>query len=427
MMREHPTREVLERFLCGRLSKPELKTVVVHLTKGCVRCRQALAPLAETMFNPGGEAQQLPRVEDAFYEASVTAACVAVLGDWEPAHESRLSTEVDPVEALLEASWALRYDDPLGMLQLAALACGVAEGFGGKRDRRLVRDLQARAWLGLANAFRASGDPIKAEAALMRALDRRSAGTGDPLLLALLAEMAATIYCWRRGFPDAFRLLEFARRLYTRYGDAHDVGRVLLHNGLYLGRANEPEKALELLARALGTIDVQRDPRLVFQTLHNLLLFHVELGSFEQAQAQLTAMQHLYERYAGRIDQIKLTWIEGQIAAGLGESVKAEEILLRARDEFDGAGLGYNAALVSLDLAALRLQQGRTAEVRRLVEDMVATFRGVGVDREAIAAVLMLRDAAEHDRASVEMLRAVAGLLHRLQAGPAPRLDLDAR
>src|SRR5262245_58706667 len=330
MMREHPTREVLERFLCGRLSKPELKTVVVHLAKGCARCRQVMAPLAETMFNPGGEVQQLPRVEDAFYEASVAAACVAVLGDWEPVHEPCLGMEeVDPVEALLEASWALRYDDPFGMLQLAGLACGVAERLGGKRDRRLIRDLQARAWLGLANAFRASGDPIRAEAALARALDRRSAGTGDPLLLALLAEMAATIYCWRRSFPDAFRLLEFARRLYTRYGDAHEVGRVLLHNGLYLGRANESERAVELFARALKTIDVQRDPRLVFQTLHNLLLFRVELGSFEQAQAQLTAMQHLYERYAGRIDQIKLTWIEGQIAAGLGDSERAEEILLR--------------------------------------------------------------------------------------------------
>lgn len=290
----------------------------------------------------------------------------------------------------------------------------------------MIRDLQARAQGELANAFRTSGDPVRAEAALMRAFDRRSEGSGDPLLLARLAELAASISCSRRNFPEAFRLLDLARALYIRYGDAHDAGRMLVLKGLYFGRANEPERALEFLASALATIDVQRDPRLVFQTLHNLLLFRVELGCFQEAQAQLSTMRRLYERYAGRIDQVKLTWVEGRIAAGLGRMRKAEEFYLRAREEFDAIGLGYRAALISLDLAGLRLEQGRTAEVRRLVEDMVATFRAVGVGREAIAALLMLREAALQDRTSMELLRSVAGVLQQLEAGPARRLDPDA-
>lgn len=425
-MREHPTREVLERFLCGRLTRPETKAVVVHLAKGCMRCRQALAPMAEAMFQPGSDLQQLPPVQEAFYESSVTAACVAVLGDWEPHAEPRGLDEMEPAEALLETSRALRYDDPVGMLQLAALACAVAEHLRGQYDRRLICDLQARAWGELANAFRATNEHTRAEAALRCALDRRRSGTGDPLLLARLAELAAVLSCSRRNFREAFRLLDLARALYTRYGDAHDAGRILVRKGLYLGRANEPERALDLLASALASIDVRRDPRLVFQTLHNLLLFRVELGAFSQAESQLAAMRRLYDRYAGRIDQMKLAWIEGRIAAGLGQPEVAERIFLHTRSELDGAGLGYHAALISLDLAALHLEQGRTAEVRRLVEEVVAAFRAVGVDREAIAALLMLREATEHHRASMEMLRSVTGVLQRLEAGPARRLELDA-
>jgi tetratricopeptide (TPR) repeat protein len=426
MMREHPTREVLERFLCGRLTASEVKVVVVHLAKGCAKCRRTLAPLAEAMFDPGGDPQQLPPVADAFYESPVAAACVAVLGDWEPHTESRPWDEMEPAEALLETSRALRYDDPVGMLQLAALACAVAEGLKGRRDRRLLCDLRARAWGELANAFRASNDHTRAGFALCCAFDRRRNGSGDPLLLARLAELAAVLSCSRRSFPEAFRLLDLARALYTRYGDAHDVGRILVRKGLYLGRANDPESAIELLASALATIDVRRDPRLVFQTLHNLLLFRVELGSFGQAESQLAAMRRLYERYAGRIDQMKLTWIEGRIAAGLDQAEVAERIFLRARSEFDAAGLGYHAALISLDLAALQLEQGRTAEVRLLVEETVAAFRAVGVDREAIAALLMLREASEQDKASMELLRSVASVLQRLEAGPARRLELEA-
>lgn len=431
-MREHPTREVLEGFLCGRLATPDLQAVVAHLAKGCPECRRALAPIAQAMFQPGFSPPVLPAVEDAFYEASVTSACSRVL-PWAGDREGEplpaiglLRAELGPAEALLGASRALRHDDPAGMLQLAALACVVAEKLGRRRERRLVADLQARAWGELANAFRAADDLARADEAMAKALDRRRHGTGDPLLIARLAELVASLSCARRQFLEAFRLLDLAHGLYVRYGDGHDAGRMLILKGIYLGRANDSEQGLWMLAAGLAEIEGGRDPRLVFQTLHNMLLFRVELGDFAEARSQLNAMAGLYARYAGHIDRVKLLWVEGKIAAGLGEPDRAESAFLRARKELDAAGLGYHAAVISLDLAALRLGQGRTAEVRSLVEEMVATFRAVGVDREAIAALLILREAAEQDRTTLELLRSVAGLLQTLEGASARRLEPDA-
>jgi hypothetical protein len=430
-MREHPTREVLEACLCGRLAGAEFQSVVTHLARGCAECRQVLAPLAEAIFHPGSSAADFPPVADAFYEASVSSACAAALEwagglDRESLSAGSEHAELEPAEALLETSHALRHDDPAGMLQLAAVACTVAERLGRGNDRRLVCDLQARAWGELANAFRAADDLARADRAMSRSLERRRKGTGDPLLLARLAELTATLSCARRHFTEAFRLLDLARSLYLRYGEAHDAGRMLIHKGIYLGRASDTEQGLRMLGLGLATLDSARDPRLAFQTLHNILVFRVELGDFAPARQQLAAMAGLYERYAGRIDQVKLLGLEGMIAAGLDEPEAAERSFLRARQEFDALGLGYHAAVISLDLAALRLNQGRTAEVRALVEEMLATFRALGVDREAMAALLMLREAAEQDRTTLEMLRMVAGLLQKLDGSATRRLDPDA-
>ena len=431
-MSAHPTREALEGFLCGRLASGDVRKVLIHLMRGCTQCQQTMAPLAEAMFGPAQITPKLPPVEEAFYEAPVTAAATAALKWVEHREEDAPRREVTaaslgPAEALLEASRALRHDDPAGMLQLAALASAAAEGLQPEaHDSRLTADLRARAWGELANACRAADDFTRAEASMSHALKCRRSGTGDPLLLARLAELAASLACAQRSFPDAFRLLDVAHSLYLRYGESHDAGRIIILKGLYLGRANEPEQALSLLCSGLASLDPNRDPRLLFQTLHNMLLFRVDLGDFQGAREQLAAMRGLYDRHAGRIDRVKLVWIEGRIAAGLGEIEWAEAALQRARQDLDAAGLGYRAGLITLDIAALRLVEGRSAEVRRLVEEMLTTFRAVGVDREAIAALLVLREVARQDRATVELLRSVSGLLLHLEGGPARRLDPEA-
>ncbi|HEY9422113.1 MAG TPA: hypothetical protein VIW92_11920, partial [Thermoanaerobaculia bacterium] len=58
-------------------------------------------------------------------------------------------------EALLARSWAVRYDDPKEMCHLANVAREVSEAFDvATYGEKQVRDLQARAWGELANAYR---------------------------------------------------------------------------------------------------------------------------------------------------------------------------------------------------------------------------------------------------------------------------------
>jgi hypothetical protein len=305
------------------------------------------------------------------------------------------------------------------MLELAKLARQAADRLSPEaHGQKETADLRCQAWAEMANAHRVNDDLPQAEAAMAWAMELHGQGTGSPFLLARLADLSASLFCDQRRFREAFRMLDTAHILYRQQGETHEAGRVLIMKGLYTGYTGNPEEGLQLLSQGLAAIDREREPRLVFHTLHNILLFRVELGEFAAAQRQIQRMRPLYARHAGGLELVKLRGIEGKIAAGLGEMAHAEALFREVRQELDAAGLGYQAALISLDLASVCLRQGKKAEVRKLVEEMVATFRAVGVAREAMGAMLMLTDAVDKDQATLELLALVSGVLQRLERGP---------
>ena len=203
---------------------------------------------------------------------------------------------------------------------------------------------------------------------------------------------------------------------------------MLIMKGLYTGYTGNPEEGLQLLAQRPAAIDRERDPRLAFHTLHNILLFRVELGEFEEAQRQIRGMRPLYAEHAGPIEQVKLRGIEGKIAAGLGDLRPRRSALppgaagpRRRRPRLPGRP---HLPRPRRRLHAAR-QEGRGP--RQLVDEMVATFRAVGVEREAMAAMLMLTDAVEQDQTTLELLALVSGVLQRLQTRPGPACPARSR
>jgi hypothetical protein len=415
-MTGHPEGTTLEAFVRSGLPARETKAVLAHLLAGCPRCKEALAPFGTAMFAPALEAEREIAPElDAAYDAAISNAFAVAL----KAQSAPVPPAVTECEELLEQSRALRHDDPAGMLELARMARQASDRVSPETyGAAPAADLRSRAWAELANAHRVNDDLLQAEAAMAWAMELHGQGTGSPLLLARLADLSASLFCDQRRFPEAFRMLDTAHILYRQQGEAHEAGRVLIMKGLYTGYTGNPEGGLQLLSQGLAAIDRERDLRLVFHTLHNILLFRVELGELEEAERQIQGMRPLYARHAGRLERIKLRGIEGKIAAGLGKYAHAEALFRGVRSELDAEGLGYQAALISLDLASVCLRLGKKAEVRKLVTEMVATFRAVGVEREAMAAMLMLTDAVENDQTTLELLALVSGVLQRLQRGP---------
>jgi len=445
MSDRHPTQEMLEAFSNGSLSSPAARAVVAHLVGGCSQCRESMALMAGPLFTPLPEEVEISAEMDAAYDSAISAAYATALaktggvGRREPARmipgaeglplpgEAGFATP-DVCETLMDRSYELRFSDPAAMLRLAELAAQSAEALDTEvYGAESAADLQARAWAEVANAHRVIGDLPQADRMMSRAVDCRSRGTGDARLLARLSDLAASLACAQRRFEQAFRLHDISYSIYIKLGDRHSAGRVLIARGLYAGYTGDPLEGIRFLVHGLNTIDRVQEPKLAFQALHNILLLRVELGEYAEARRTLRQMRPLYDRYSDELMDIKVRWIEGKIAAGLGELKEAEVAFNESRDKFDRAGLGYRAALVSLDLVSVWLQQGRTGEIRQLVAELLVTFRAVGVEREALAGILLLRDAVECEQATLELLHLIAHSLGSLDGRSAPPLDPEIR
>jgi tetratricopeptide (TPR) repeat protein len=441
----HPSPAELDRFLLGKASPRQAVSIVAHLVRGCEACRQRMAPLTSVVFASGPLAPPASPSSGQEYDFPLFKAFAAArqyaesraLGEANarrrpsrtfPQEAPRLAAssaserdrDWDRCEALVERCRSLSlFDDLEGALLTASLATRLAERLEarpGRSDR--LADLQARAWAELGNVTRVADDLSVAEAALARALDLSACGTGDPRLLARIMDLTASLYTDQRRFAEARRLLDGVYTIYHRLGDTHSAARALISKGISAGAALQSEEAVGLLQRGICLADAAREPRLIFQAVHSLLWGLLDCGNVAEVEKLWDQVQELYSVYAEGAVALREQWLEGRVAAGLGKDERAERVFLRVRRGFREAERHYDAALVSLDLAAVWLRQGRTTEILESVEEMIAIFRSLDIQREALAALLMLRGALEKDQATAALLQAVSAEIRRLERQP---------
>lgn len=128
-------------------------------------------------------------------------------------------------------------------------------------------------------------------------------------------------------------------------------------------------------------------------------------------------------RLGNALSSVRLRWLEGRIAAGLGRRDEALEILTKVRGEFASRGIAYDMALVSLELAELYAAEGRLDAVRSLARHMAEVFRDQEVHAEAKNALAFFRRAAEQDSVTPELAGRVARYLYRARHQPELRFE----
>ena len=474
-MADHPSRDELAALVSGELAPDRLLEVIPHLLGPCAICL-GRAPVTLAAFAdlddpldleddaveaadadgaPAASTMLAPET-DAAYDAALDRALAAVLerhgrglderaaserrrrerdraaleraleclstGGFEalaavPPHVDRLAL----TDALLDRSWALRHEDPELMIRLAELAIRVAETVEGEPGAASV---QCRAWAELGNAYRVADQLDEADDAFGRATGLYARTGGDSRLGIRLLDRLASLAGDRRHFEIACGGLVLVHEFHRRHGDLHSAGRALLKLGIYTGYAGEPEGAVTLIERSRELLDPARDPALVVSAVHSELWFLVDCGRVREARKLLFLERpRLGDAPGGRLNQLKVRWLEGKIDAGLGKLDRAGTALAEVRLGLTGAGLGYQAAIASVDLAAVLLRQGRADEAQDLVAECVKVFAAVRVEREALGALLVLRRACELRAATAGLVEEVATFLRRAEHDPHARFE----
>ena len=339
----------------------------------------------------------------------------------------KLPRSLDPLarmRVLLQRSWQLRHEDLRETIRLASSAAKVALRLDPKRyGADKVYDYQAEAHAELGNAYRAANQPQAAEPALDRARELFERGSRPPLLEARLLELEACLLANMQQFGPASHKLLKVLQFYSRHGDAHRFGRILVILGLYAGYAGKFENAIQRLKQSLKLIDPERDPALACAAAHNLILFLVESDCISEAKKlRIVYSRHLVNS-GGRINDIKFRALEGLIDAGLGNLARAEATFREVVSGFDEVGLPILACIERLRLATVLLRQGKAQEASRIVIEAVEIFIAHRIQREALQAIILLRDSFKAERGTVEMVQEVVTFLRRLEFDPEPRFE----
>src|ERR1700674_2506735 len=330
-------------------------------------------------------------------------------------------------EALRDRSWAMRREDPMQMVKLAELAVEAAAGLGEEGfSAGQVEDFQARAAIELANAYRVMERMEEAQSGLEAARRHYREGSQDRLLGARLLEVEANVHGDRGEGAAALASLDRARRVYRRHGDPHLVGRSLIKKGLYTARAGRQQEAIVLLTEGLEMIDPVQDGPLVLAAVHNTACCLVEGGRCREARSLVWRHLSLYEQHAGRQDRLKLRWLQAQIYAGLGDFGPAERAFEEVRLGLREAGKSHSEAMVTVELAGLRLRQGREDAARGLAVEAAELVLGLDISREASAVLAVQK--ARLEKTAVVTPELVGQILQLLRdTAPEERTSLLVR
>ncbi|HUP25999.1 MAG TPA: tetratricopeptide repeat protein [Thermoanaerobaculia bacterium] len=443
----HVSDERMRAFVSDRLEPTQRREILSHLLGGCSDCQKAArrywaapgsaddaaaASEAASHFEPGLDDSAWNRIlaRATDHQHRLDAERAAATQQWvelerhpQPrrlliARNQRRYQTWGLGEELLRLSWENRFDDPARMLEQAEIALAVAESLDDAIYGSATWDLRARALAHVGNAQRVSSDFRAAEKTFRAARKALDQGTGDPLELATILNFEATLRVRQRRFDDALKLAEREIALCRRWGQLHRLGEAYHSRGVVHALRGDDGQAIRDFERCLDYLDPERDPRIVLTSRHNLISLLHEEGRLAEALGRLRETRPMYHQLGDRLNLLRLRQLEGEIALAQGETKLAEECLLEARNGMIAADLAWDSAEISLRLAEMYLSQGRNRETREVAEQIMPIFQSRDLHTEAIAALLLFREAVFSETLTAHMVRQTISFLRQLRTRP---------
>jgi len=423
----HLTREILRAMLRGEVpARMVVQIGLQHLMSVCPSCRKEVKAFereqtagASAGYNQTFEVlpalleDHVARMEEEQRQARRDLAELLRFPREDRIHRVRRARgrfrSAALVRLLIEESRKHIPAEPKDAFHLAELARTVTHA-----NPRMPEhfDLIVLATVHMANACRVGETPRQADDHFLHARHIiQNHGVTHPEVLARVDDLEGSLRKDQRRFEQAEELLTRAAMLYSLVRGMEDAARVLLNLGTVYDLRGESQRAIETTRSALDMMPPESEPQIYLCGRFNLACQLFSAGRREEAEESLEIDVDLFHRFADPWTRLRLTWLHGNLAEARGDTGAAEQCYREARNGFVSEGRGYDAAMVSMDLALLYLRQNRTDAVRQLAEEMVPILAAQDVHREALAALVLFQDAARRDDLTIEKVSAAAAAL----------------
>ncbi len=439
MTDRHLTRDLLLALVATDSLAELLPLILVHLSEICPRCAQELHQMeVDLASNPAAPADYeailrgvLEAVETrtparpadtptsdrwlALLRLPERDRCKAVR------RQPQIYGRLELAERLLAACRAKLPGQPREILALTTLARCILRHTpdGTTPEPQIARETYALAMAHHGNALKVLGQ-LEAAASLLS--DARywlgKSGSIDPMVEAEIDCLEGSLFSSQRRFPAASQLLSRAAETWREVGETDEEGKALLALAMVERQLDHHDLCQNLIQEALECFEETRNVHLATYAWHNLAFCLCESGQYREAKSLVAERRNWYDSPSAPLTQLRLLWVDAKIACGLGDEERGEEIFQSVRNGFADLDLPYDSALAALELTSLFLRQGRTAEVKQLVAEMVEVFDERDIHRETIASLILFRDAVELEQVSAASLRELSTYLERARRDP---------
>jgi tetratricopeptide (TPR) repeat protein len=417
---DHPSLETLALWLAGELEHEDvLREVAPHLTENCPVCRLNEEEIRRLQEESGHWSETV-----AVFETRQAPELARLLEGRPHEEQMRLAEENEELHTwglcqyLLKKTREAVFENPAKAVETALVAIRLTRHLGDVYHPGWVLDLRARAYAYLGNALRVTGELNAADYAFLRAEENLgSSGTGNTRIEAEVLSLRASLRLDQRRFAEARQNVDRALLLYRQAQDFAGIATALLKKVKLVKAEGDIEASIQLLQEGLVEIEAAKQPRLHAYALQSLLASLTLAGRHQEATSFVPAVRNLFQETAEPLDWLRLRWTEASIAQGLGRAAEAEAAYREVQGKFLDLRKGYDAALVSLDLAALLAEQGRTEELKGLAAEILPVFESREIHREAMISLLLFQQACVEEKATLELIRQIAAALRRERGG----------
>ncbi len=272
-------------------------------------------------------------------------------------------------------------------------------------ERRVHRERLVRAYATLGGAYRAVGQPRRANEPYRLAL--KLAEAISPAARADLLQRLAALRACQGRYDEAIALAKQAAATFRSLKLFDRLACALAAQAFAYVEARRFDEALAVASEALCYSNPKINPRVHYSATHNFAYAAVhsnDLDKIRAAQAKIREARRLLRSHRRSIPKFKLYWVEGILVQKLFAWRRAERLFVKARNGFLGLDAPYEIALTSLDLSLLLSYDRRWAELKTLAAETFTRFKELAEDRAAIAALSLWQQAVEQESLERELL-----------------------
>jgi tetratricopeptide (TPR) repeat protein len=310
---------------------------------------------------------------------------------------------------VLERSRSAVHHDPQSSRDLADAARTIAECLPVKTfGEATVFSLRGYAEAVYANALRLLGELRRAALAFHSAHGYLES-VHEPTLEAI--EVLNLEVSLKRDLHDYESALELSDRAIQGFLEAGEMGsaaKAMLKRATVFELMDEQEQNIATLKDAMKIIDIDDEPWIALMVRQSLLFGLAREGRYEESESIRKGTLELYDQFPVPSILARRAWADGLLHEGWGDLEAAARALDRARETFTSHGYPMDAAVVSLDLAAVLNSLGRYREVRAVTAASYTLLESQGVHPDALAALAQFQQAAAQETLTRELIRQVA-------------------